>query len=79
MAAPKQKRKQQHMALFFLVQLRMKDMDTKEVLVFHPVNRWLFEEDGSETVTELAAVRPDEAPLKGMLPDCKKVKRNALL
>nr|XP_056710895.1 oxygen-regulated protein 1 [Euleptes europaea] len=47
-----------------LLKLRMKDMDTKEELGFHPANRWLFEEDGSETVTELAAVRPDEAPLK---------------
>ncbi|KAM3841839.1 oxygen-regulated protein 1 [Vipera latastei] len=43
---------------------RMKDLDTKEELGFHPLNRWLFEEDASETVTELAAVRPNEAPLK---------------
>ncbi|XP_077208521.1 oxygen-regulated protein 1 [Paroedura picta] len=50
-----------------LLKLRMKDMDTKEELSFHPVNQWLFEEDGSETVTELAAVRPDEAPLKEII------------
>uniref|UniRef100_A0ACB8FDY3 Uncharacterized protein n=1 Tax=Sphaerodactylus townsendi TaxID=933632 RepID=A0ACB8FDY3_9SAUR len=62
-----------------LLKLRMKDVDTKEELGFHPANRWLFEEDGSETVTELATVRPDEAPLKGMLPNHKKVKRNSLI
>ncbi|KAJ7338826.1 hypothetical protein JRQ81_012728, partial [Phrynocephalus forsythii] len=47
-----------------LYKLRMKDLATKEELGFHSLNRWLFEEDGSGTVTELAAVRPDEAPLK---------------
>ncbi|KAJ6662119.1 hypothetical protein lerEdw1_012584 [Lerista edwardsae] len=47
-----------------LVKLRMKDLDTKEELGFYPLNQWLFEEDGSETVAELAAVRPNEAPLK---------------
>ncbi|XP_026526062.1 lipoxygenase homology domain-containing protein 1 [Notechis scutatus] len=47
-----------------LHKVRMKDLDTKEELGFYPLNRWLFEEDGSETVTELAVVRPNEAPLK---------------
>ncbi|XP_062987373.1 oxygen-regulated protein 1 [Elgaria multicarinata webbii] len=47
-----------------LHKLRMKDLDTKEELGFHPLNQWLIEEDGSETVTELAAVRPVEAPLQ---------------
>ncbi|XP_062836432.1 oxygen-regulated protein 1 isoform X2 [Anolis carolinensis] len=47
-----------------LSKLRMKDLDTKDELSFHPLNQWLFEEDGSETVTELAAIRPDVAPLK---------------
>ncbi|XP_066480514.1 oxygen-regulated protein 1 [Tiliqua scincoides] len=47
-----------------LVKLRMKDLNTKEELGFYPLNQWLFEEDGSETVAELAAVRPNEAPLK---------------
>nr|XP_020651634.1 lipoxygenase homology domain-containing protein 1-like isoform X1 [Pogona vitticeps]XP_020651635.1 lipoxygenase homology domain-containing protein 1-like isoform X1 [Pogona vitticeps]XP_020651636.1 lipoxygenase homology domain-containing protein 1-like isoform X1 [Pogona vitticeps] len=50
-----------------LYKLRMKDVDTKEELGFHPLNQWLFEEDGSGTVTELAAVRPDEAPLKEII------------
>ncbi|XP_028592785.2 oxygen-regulated protein 1 [Podarcis muralis] len=49
-----------------LLKLRMKDLDTKEELGFHPLNQWLFEEDESETVTELAAVRPDKAPLKAV-------------
>lgn len=59
------------MALFSDLQLRMKDLDTKEELGFYPLNQWLFQEDGSETVAELAAVRPNEAPLKGMLPNHK--------
>ncbi|KAG8133601.1 hypothetical protein E2320_011394, partial [Naja naja] len=47
-----------------LHKVRMKDLDTKEELGFYPLNQCLFEEDGSETVTELAVVRPNEAPLK---------------
>ncbi|XP_063155355.1 oxygen-regulated protein 1 [Candoia aspera] len=50
-----------------LHKLRMKDLDTKEELGFHPLNRWLSEEDGSETVTELATVRPNEAPLNEVI------------
>ncbi|KAF7246133.1 Lipoxygenase-likey domain-containing protein 1, partial [Varanus komodoensis] len=50
-----------------LHKLRMKDMDTKEELGFHPLNRWLFEENGAEAVTEFAAVRPDEMPLKEVI------------
>ncbi|KAH0617711.1 hypothetical protein JD844_016210 [Phrynosoma platyrhinos] len=47
-----------------LSKVRMKDLDSKEELCFHPLNQWLFEEDGSETVAEVAAVRPDVAPLR---------------
>lgn len=51
----------------FCLQLRLKDLDTKQDLGFFTEAQCLFGEDGSETVTELAAVRPDKAPLRGML------------
>ncbi|ETE71768.1 XK-related protein 4, partial [Ophiophagus hannah] len=58
------KKKQKTNVVVVILQVRMKDLHTKEELGFYPLNRWLFEEDGSETVTELAVVRPNEAPLK---------------
>lgn len=63
------KKRNKKIVVVIILQVRMKDLDTKEELGFHPLNRWLFEEDGSETVTELAVVRPNEAPLKGTLFD----------
>ncbi|KAG2458082.1 LOXH1 protein, partial [Polypterus senegalus] len=48
-------------------QLCMKDSITKQELGFHTTDRWLFEEDGSESVTEMAAVRPDRPPLRDVL------------
>ncbi|KAF1667035.1 Lipoxygenase homology domain-containing protein 1, partial [Aptenodytes patagonicus] len=50
-----------------LHKLRLKDLDTKQELGFHTETQWLFGEDGSDTVTELAAVRPDKPPLRGVL------------
>ncbi|NWQ76457.1 LOXH1 protein, partial [Columbina picui] len=50
-----------------LHKLRLKDLDTKQELGFHTEGRYLFGEDGSETVTELAAVRPDKPPLREVL------------
>jgi len=51
----------------FCLQLHLKDLDTKQELGFHTEARCLFGEDGTETVTELAAVMPDKPPLRGML------------
>ncbi|XP_021244712.1 lipoxygenase homology domain-containing protein 1 isoform X4 [Numida meleagris] len=50
-----------------LHKLRLKDLDTKQELSFPTDTQCLFGEDGSETVTELAAVRPDKAPLREVL------------
>ncbi|XP_075776815.1 oxygen-regulated protein 1 isoform X2 [Pelodiscus sinensis] len=50
-----------------LHKLRLKDLDTKQELGFYSADQWLFKEDGSETVTELAAVRPDKTPLREVL------------
>uniref|UniRef100_A0A803XVX6 PLAT domain-containing protein n=2 Tax=Meleagris gallopavo TaxID=9103 RepID=A0A803XVX6_MELGA len=50
-----------------LQKLRLKDLDTKQELSFPTEAQCLFGEDGSETVTELAAVRPDKAPLREVL------------
>ncbi|XP_028941560.1 lipoxygenase homology domain-containing protein 1, partial [Antrostomus carolinensis] len=50
-----------------LHKLRLKDLDTKQELGFHTEAQYLFGEDGSDTVTELAAVRPDKPPLRGVL------------
>ncbi|XP_048796074.1 lipoxygenase homology domain-containing protein 1-like isoform X1 [Lagopus muta] len=50
-----------------LHKLRLKDLDTKQELSFPTEAQYLFGEDGSETVTELAAVRPDKAPLREVL------------
>ncbi|NXX22199.1 LOXH1 protein, partial [Podargus strigoides] len=50
-----------------LHKLRLKDLDTKQELGFHMEAQCLFGEDGSQTVTELAAVRPDKPPLRGVL------------
>ncbi|XP_035174463.1 oxygen-regulated protein 1 isoform X2 [Oxyura jamaicensis] len=50
-----------------LHKLRLKDLDTKQDLGFFTEAQCLFGEDGSETVTELAAVRPDKAPLREVL------------
>ncbi|XP_030300550.1 lipoxygenase homology domain-containing protein 1 [Calypte anna] len=50
-----------------LHKLRLQDLDTKQELGFPTKAQWLFGEDGSETVTELAAVRPDKPPLRGVL------------
>ncbi|XP_062424526.1 lipoxygenase homology domain-containing protein 1-like [Rhea pennata] len=50
-----------------LQKLRLKDLDTKQDLSFCTEAQCLFGEDGSETVTELAAVRPDKTPLKEVL------------
>ncbi|XP_036262721.1 lipoxygenase homology domain-containing protein 1 [Molothrus ater] len=47
-----------------LHKLQLKDLDTKQELSFHTEASCLFGEDGSETVTELAAVRPDQPPLR---------------
>ncbi|NXU82941.1 LOXH1 protein, partial [Xiphorhynchus elegans] len=47
--------------------LQLKDLDTKQELGFHTEAPFLFGEDGSETVTELAAVRPDKPPLREVL------------
>ncbi|XP_063250128.1 oxygen-regulated protein 1 isoform X2 [Prinia subflava] len=50
-----------------LHKLQLKDLDTKQELGFHTEAPCLFGEDGSETVTELAAVRPDQPPLREVL------------
>ncbi|XP_069710231.1 oxygen-regulated protein 1 [Phaenicophaeus curvirostris] len=50
-----------------LHKLRLKDLDTKQELGFHTEAQCLFGEDGSETVTELAVVRPDKPPLREVL------------
>ncbi|KAM6410328.1 oxygen-regulated protein 1 [Pluvialis apricaria] len=50
-----------------LHKLRLKDLDTKQELGFHTEAQCLFGEDGSESVTELAAVRPDKPPLRDVL------------
>ncbi|NWX14316.1 LOXH1 protein, partial [Aegotheles bennettii] len=50
-----------------LHKLRLRDLDTKQELGFHTEAQCLFGEDGSETVTELAAVRPDKPPLMEVL------------
>ncbi|XP_010005184.1 PREDICTED: lipoxygenase homology domain-containing protein 1-like [Chaetura pelagica] len=50
-----------------LHKLRLQDMDTKQELGFHTEAQCLFGEDGSETVTELAAVKPDKPPLREVL------------
>nr|XP_013810081.1 PREDICTED: lipoxygenase homology domain-containing protein 1-like [Apteryx mantelli mantelli] len=50
-----------------LQKLRLKDLDTKQDLGFCTEAQCLFGEDGSETVTELAAVRPDKKPLREVL------------
>ncbi|XP_027494714.1 lipoxygenase homology domain-containing protein 1-like [Corapipo altera] len=50
-----------------LHKLQLKDLDTKQELGFHTEAPYLFGEDGSETVTELAAVRPDKPPLREVL------------
>ncbi|NWT00657.1 LOXH1 protein, partial [Mionectes macconnelli] len=50
-----------------LHKLRLKDLDTKQELGFHTEAPCLFGEDGSETVTELAAVWPDKTPLREVL------------
>ncbi|NXC47424.1 LOXH1 protein, partial [Penelope pileata] len=50
-----------------LHKLRLKDLDTKEDLSFPTEAQCLFGEDGSETVAELAAIRPDKAPLREVL------------
>ncbi|XP_075561182.1 oxygen-regulated protein 1 [Pelecanus crispus] len=50
-----------------LHKLRLKDLDTKQELGFHTEAQSLFGEDGSETVTELAVVRPDKPPVRGVL------------
>ncbi|XP_025953665.2 oxygen-regulated protein 1 [Dromaius novaehollandiae] len=50
-----------------LQKLRLKDLDTKQDLGFCTEAQCLFGEDGSETVTELAAVRPDKTPLREVL------------
>ncbi|XP_038664393.1 uncharacterized protein LOC119972132 [Scyliorhinus canicula] len=47
-----------------LFKLRMKNLKTKQELGFNTERCWLFEEHGTETVTELAAVRPDRQPLR---------------
>ncbi|NWH81802.1 LOXH1 protein, partial [Piaya cayana] len=50
-----------------LHKLRLKDLDTKQEIGFHTEAQCLFGEDGSETVTELAVVRPDKPPLREVL------------
>ncbi|XP_075271384.1 oxygen-regulated protein 1 [Opisthocomus hoazin] len=50
-----------------LHKLHLKDLDTKQELGFHTEARCLFGEDGTETVTELAAVMPDKPPLREVL------------
>ncbi|GCC31638.1 hypothetical protein chiPu_0010098 [Chiloscyllium punctatum] len=50
-----------------LFKLRMKNLKTKQELGFNTSRRWLFRERGTETVTELAAVRPDRQPLRDTL------------
>ncbi|NWU70953.1 LOXH1 protein, partial [Pterocles burchelli] len=50
-----------------LQKLRLKDLDTKQELGFSTEAPYLFGEDGSETVTELAVVTPDKAPLREVL------------
>ncbi|KAM9025480.1 oxygen-regulated protein 1 [Ara ararauna] len=50
-----------------LHKLLLKDLDTKQELGFHSEAQYLFGEDGSETVTELAAVKPDKPPLREVL------------
>ncbi|XP_010220726.1 PREDICTED: oxygen-regulated protein 1 [Tinamus guttatus] len=50
-----------------LQKLRLKDLDTNEDLSFYTEAQSLFGEDGSATVTELAAVRPDKTPLREVL------------
>ncbi|XP_030070331.1 lipoxygenase homology domain-containing protein 1 [Microcaecilia unicolor] len=43
--------------------LHLKDLDTKQELGVHITDQWLFEEDGSDTVAELATFTPSRAPL----------------
>ncbi|XP_054250623.1 oxygen-regulated protein 1 [Indicator indicator] len=50
-----------------LHKLHLKDLDTKQELGFHTEAQCLFGEDGSETVTELAVVKPDKPPLREVL------------
>ncbi|NXG50517.1 LOXH1 protein, partial [Psilopogon haemacephalus] len=50
-----------------LHKLLLKDLDTKQELGFHMEAQYLFGEDGSETVTELAVVKPDKPPLREVL------------
>ncbi|KAM6375920.1 LOW QUALITY PROTEIN: oxygen-regulated protein 1 [Alca torda] len=50
-----------------LHKLQLKDLDTKQELGFHTEAQCLFGEGGSETVTELAVVRPDKPPLREVL------------
>ncbi|NWS70747.1 LOXH1 protein, partial [Crotophaga sulcirostris] len=50
-----------------LHKLRLKDLDSKEELGFHTEAQCLFGEDGSESVTEVAVVRPDKPPLREVL------------
>ncbi|XP_029443046.1 lipoxygenase homology domain-containing protein 1-like [Rhinatrema bivittatum] len=50
-----------------LYQLRLKDVDTKQEIGFHITDQWLFEEDGPNTVAELAAFTPDRAPLSEVI------------
>ncbi|XP_066575887.1 lipoxygenase homology domain-containing protein 1 [Amia ocellicauda] len=54
-----------------LEKLRMKDSVTKQELGFDTADRWLFEENGLESVTELAAGRPDRPPLRDVLYSVK--------
>nr|XP_015208901.1 PREDICTED: lipoxygenase homology domain-containing protein 1-like isoform X2 [Lepisosteus oculatus] len=54
-----------------LEKLRMKDSVTKQELGFDTTDRWLFEEKRLETVTELAAVRPDRPPLRDLIYSVK--------
>ncbi|KAM9387408.1 LOW QUALITY PROTEIN: oxygen-regulated protein 1 [Phaethornis superciliosus] len=50
-----------------LHKLWLQDLDMKQELGFPTKAQCLFGEDGPETVTELAAVRPDKPPLRGIL------------
>ncbi|XP_058879383.1 lipoxygenase homology domain-containing protein 1-like [Acipenser ruthenus] len=52
-----------------LEKLRMKDSVTKQELGFHTADRWLFEE--TDSVTELAAIRPDRPPLRDVFYSVK--------
>ncbi|XP_042187608.1 lipoxygenase homology domain-containing protein 1-like [Callorhinchus milii] len=47
-----------------LLKLRMKHMDTNQELGFSIRDRWLFEQNANETVTELAAITPHKQPLQ---------------